>query len=800
MDLVIKQNVNQQENGNSALLDLLYNLTKPDPITGQPSVDAVLVGRITVPAAYEDAVNSLNTQFSSEQDNGSDLQITVLNNNYYIRFADPAVEEVLRNSIGKGEGEGITVAEAAALNIGSLLNNNADIESFNEFKFFRKNNTNTAYQINDCGALSSIDLSECTNYPGNTFVNLPNLEYFHGPNSESGVLAFPEGTTTNSSFGNLQKLKHIIFPSTMRRCGGFTGCPNIESITLNPGYETFVGNSFNGSGNGKLIISDLNAFFNITWAPFHSWKNFFHKCPNFFLKDSNGDLTEITSVTIPQTMLAIPGAIFYVCKSLQNVEFHTGIISVGRGAFGWAPNLVIPDLNLPNLASLDNESFAGTKIQVISNLGSVTTIPERCFQNCSQLTTIHMPSSVTQIKPYAFSGCSGLTSITIPNSVTSIGNSAFSGCPNLAKFSESDTMGDLSLPNLSELGTSAFPSTGVKRILDLGQITNIPNSCFQNCSQLTTINQGVLDKISVLGRDAFNNCTSLGSAKQSDNTISSVLRLPNLASIALDAVRYTKFTEIADLGSITTVMGFSEMTNLTSVVLPQTCTTIGYAAFVNDTALTNIDTSNITIIDEYALKNCHGLTAIDLANVTSIDTAAFSGCENLTRFYGVGSTQGYLDLTNVSLGDGAFEDCKGLTSVKLPNDITVMRAWFAGSGIVDMVIPDSVTTIKAGAFQRCTAMRTCVIGTGIQNMEGAIWHSSQSGGRVLEITIKATTPPRIVKTGTWTFNYMGNFVVYVPSGVDPVSGKTYVDIYKEAWAGTNDDSWFLNTIQPIPNP
>ena len=490
MDLVIKQNVNQQENGNSALLDLLYNLTKPDPITGQPSVDAVLVGRITVPAAYEDAVNFLNARFSVEQDNGSDLQITVLNNNYYIRFEDPVVEEILRNSIGKGEGEGITVAEAAALNIGSLLNNNADIESFNEFKYFSKNNTNTAYQINNCGALASIDLSECTNYPGNTFVNLPNLEYFHGPNSESGVLAFPEGTTTtgyHGSFSKLPKLKHVIFPSTMRTFSGICGdCPNIETITLNPGFETFGGNSFNGSGNGKLIISDLNAFFNITWAPTNSWKNFFHKCPNFFLKDSNGDLSEITSVIIPQTMLAIPGAIFHVCRSLQNVEFHTGIISVGRDAFSWASNLVIQDLNLPNLASLDYESFAGTKIQVISNLGSVTTIPERCFQECSQLTAVYTISSVTQIKPYAFYGC-----------------------PNLVKFSESGTIGDLSLPNLSELGQSAFFNTGVIRILDLGRITSIPNSCFNNCKTLQTVTlpSGLL----TIGNNAFDGCTALTS-------------------------------------------------------------------------------------------------------------------------------------------------------------------------------------------------------------------------------------------------------------------------------------------------
>ena len=181
MDLVIKQNVNQQENGNSALLDLLYNLTKPDPITGQPSVDAVLVGRITVPAAYEDAVNFLNTQFSSEQDNGSDFQVTVLNNNYYIRFADSAVEEVLRNSIGKDEGEGITVAEAAAMNLGTIFRNNTDIESFDEFKYFiSPNKTLSQHAFYGCSSLKRLDLSNCTSYPNEAFNRLTNLEYTVG--------------------------------------------------------------------------------------------------------------------------------------------------------------------------------------------------------------------------------------------------------------------------------------------------------------------------------------------------------------------------------------------------------------------------------------------------------------------------------------------------------------------------------------------------------------------------------------------------------------------------------------------
>ncbi len=61
----------------------------------------------------------------------------------------------------------------------------------------------------------------------------------------------------------------------------------------------------------------------------------------------------------------------------------------------------------------------------------VTSLGASCFEDCSGLTSITIPSSVTSIGDNCFQGCSGLTSITIPSSVTSLGRSCFEGCLNL---------------------------------------------------------------------------------------------------------------------------------------------------------------------------------------------------------------------------------------------------------------------------------------------------------------------------------------------------------------------------------
>ena len=60
------------------------------------------------------------------------------------------------------------------------------------------------------------------------------------------------------------------------------------------------------------------------------------------------------------------------------------------------------------------------------------------------------------------------------------------------------------------------------------------------------------------------------------------------------------------------------------------------------------------------------------------------------------------------------------------------------------------------------------------------------------VTIHATTPPQL-GDGVFT-NTTNNLVIYVPSGIDPVSGNSYVDIYKAASGWSS----LASRIQAIP--
>ena len=58
----------------------------------------------------------------------------------------------------------------------------------------------------------------------------------------------------------------------------------------------------------------------------------------------------------------------------------------------------------------------------------VTSLVASCFEGCTGLTSITIPSSVTSFGESCFKDCSGLTSITIPSSVTSLGDDCFAYC------------------------------------------------------------------------------------------------------------------------------------------------------------------------------------------------------------------------------------------------------------------------------------------------------------------------------------------------------------------------------------
>ena len=109
---------------------------------------------------------------------------------------------------------------------------------------------------------------------------------------------------------------------------------------------------------------------------------------------------------------------------------------------------------------------------------SVEKVGDRCFEKCTDLTSVQIPSSVTILGSGSFNGCTGLTSVEIPSSVKDIGSFCFSGCTRLTSVEIPSTVGRIG--NRCFSGCTGLTSVRV-------YCYSIGESCFEKCTNLSSV-------------------------------------------------------------------------------------------------------------------------------------------------------------------------------------------------------------------------------------------------------------------------------------------------------------------------
>lgn len=235
------------------------------------------------------------------------------------------------------------------------------------------------------------------------------------------------------------------YPVTRLGARAFADCPKLRTVTLPDGITAVGDRAF----MNDTSLTRVNVPEGVEYLP----TGFFDGC------------TKLSDVTLPSTLVEIGEQVFENCSSLATLEMPAALSVLRPRAFEFATGLTYIDL--PR---------------------GVRLIPDRAFHGCRALTNVTLRGDVLSIGEEAFSDCVNLQAAPLPASVTDIGMWAFASCTSLARAELP--------PGLTYLAQFAFYGCQGLTSVNLGKIRGIGRGCFQNCSQLRTI-EGKMDYDSV---------------------------------------------------------------------------------------------------------------------------------------------------------------------------------------------------------------------------------------------------------------------------------------------------------------
>lgn len=389
----------------------------------------------------------------------------------------------------------------------------------------------------------------------------------------------------NNAFQENATITHVTIPEGITSIGryAFYKCEALERVVIPDGVKTISYAAFDFCTN----LTNVEIPVSVTSIEDYAFSYCFDLKVIFYA--GTKEQWNAIKVGSKGTIEFNSATVFYECENSQLLSGTCGENAI------WSLNVVTGVLTISGTGDMATYNAITSFVpwskckslikKVVVNDG-ITSISSKAFYDCTNLTSVSIPTSVTKIGTDAFRNCANIASINVDSNNEYYSNDQYGVLFNkdktrLIKYAGGNGQTDYTIPDtVLYVNANAFANClGIYNVVIPDSVTNVYANAFLECRKLESVTIG--NGLTEVADYTFKDCWSLKNVEIGN----SVTTLGEQAFYGCSSLKQVVIPE-----SVTTLdkRVFEECSNLEAVLIPKSITTISWGVFDECTDLVEV--------------------------------------------------------------------------------------------------------------------------------------------------------------------------------------------------------------------